>query len=118
MTEIECNVGSVFTNALGASQYEGFSRLLLPHLLSSLRSKPSSELVTSGLLGEFDLGPFESLRWDECLRALPPDQRTDVREWLQAWHEVVIIYHPIVTVFLTRSRKIASYSFDITSTQT
>ncbi|KAI9792943.1 MAG: hypothetical protein M1816_001265 [Peltula sp. TS41687] len=85
--EIECNVGSVFTNALMTSQYESLSRLLLPHLLSSLRSRSSSELATAGLLGEVDVGPFENLRWDECLRALAPDHRTDVRGWLQAWHE-------------------------------
>lgn len=73
-----------------ASQYEGLSRLLLPHLLSRLRSKLSSpELVTVGLLGEVDLGPFENLGWDECLRALPPNQRADVREWLEAWHQVI-----------------------------
>ncbi|KAI9884470.1 MAG: hypothetical protein M1823_003743 [Watsoniomyces obsoletus] len=86
--EVATVVESVFRDALHDGPHEDLSCLLLPALRSRLRSQlMPADLERIGLLGEVPPGAFDSMRWDEPLKALPPDQARAVRGWLKKWHE-------------------------------
>ena len=75
--------------ALAATHMERFSRLLLQHLRSHLRSTLTpNDFENFALLDEFALGAFEQYNWDEILHALPINDAAVLRDILREWHLV------------------------------
>lgn len=82
-------VQTCFTQALEASPLKDSSRLLMPVLLASLRSKLTvNELEKATLIHEIDLGTFEDMHWQRSLIWLPASLREPGYQWLMEWHEV------------------------------
>lgn len=80
-----------FAAAIDASPFRGLAALLTSHLVSSFRTQLSTaEMEVIGLVREIEMLPYQSVRWDELLGALPVS-REDVRQWLMAWHKVCSI---------------------------
>ena len=75
-------------DALNGSSLGGFSRLLVPTLLSWVRRRSAQDLETIVLLGEINLGSFRDLGWGDALDGLPSGSRVKVEAWLTNWHEV------------------------------
>ncbi|KAI9785522.1 MAG: hypothetical protein M1839_009263 [Geoglossum umbratile] len=85
--EVEGALESVFMSELDGSSLGGFSRLLVPALLSWVRRRSAQDLETIGLLGEINLGSINDLGWGDALDGLPSGSREKVETWLANWHE-------------------------------
>lgn len=81
---------NVYSKALAATPLQKLSRLLMPALLTTLRSRLStSQLEVAGLLHEMDIGTFEDYGWGSSILAgLPPDLGEELTRWLRDWHDV------------------------------
>ena len=81
-------------NALSATRLQKHSRLLIPALLATLKSRFSpQQLEVAGLLHEIDMGTFEDYSWESSILAgLPPDLGEELARWLRNWHSVCLSY--------------------------
>lgn len=80
----------VYSKALAATPLQKLSRLLVPLLLATFRSRFSAQqLEVAGLLHEIDVGNFEDYGWSSSILAgLPPDLGEELARWLRNWHNV------------------------------
>ena len=87
--EILTAVESAFSAALKDSPFQDFSRLLVPALLTTLRTRLTvNDLEAIGMLREVDIGTFDHLQWDQTLAGLRPELREKLVDWLTEWHQV------------------------------
>ena len=87
--EILAAVEATFSAALKNSPFQDFSRLLVPALLATIRTRLTvNDLEVIGMLREVDVGPFDRLQWDRTLVGLRPELREKLIIWLTEWHEV------------------------------
>ena len=78
-----------FAVALREGHLERFSRLLIPNLMRTLRSRlslPDYEAIA--LFRESPVGSFHELNWNFVMAGLAPKDRECVNTWLVGWHEV------------------------------
>ncbi|KAI9729237.1 MAG: hypothetical protein M1834_007029 [Cirrosporium novae-zelandiae] len=89
LDEVICsNVRKKFEGALAASPFRHLTRLLVPNMLSMLQSRiGGSNFEVVSLLRELDLGPFDEVSWNDCLRSVPPKLRPTLNNWLSDWHK-------------------------------
>lgn len=92
--EIITAIETVLLKALAATPLQKLSRLLVPVLLMTLRSKfTTQQLEVAGLLHEIDLGTFEDYGWGSSILAgLAPDLGEELARWLKHWHDVRVTY--------------------------
>ena len=92
--EILAVAETVYSNALAATPLQKLSRLLLPALITALRSRFSiQQLEVAGLLQEMDVGSFDDYGWgSSVLAGLPPDLGEELTRWLRKWHDVRVSY--------------------------
>ena len=90
----------VYSKALAATPLQNLTRLLVPTLLATLRSRFSAQqLELAGLLRDIDIGIFEDYGWESSILAgLPPDLSEELAGWLKNWHNVRISYILIFNV--------------------
>ena len=78
-----------FTADLAASPFRRFTRLLLPHLLTTLSTQwTARDLETIGLTREIDIFTFGRFKWGNVTRAIGGELEREITEWLMAWHKV------------------------------
>lgn len=87
--------------ALAATPLQKLSRLLIPALLATLKSRFSpQQLELAGILHEIDVGTFEDYGWGSSILAgLPPDLGEELARWLRNWHNVRVSYIPLFRHF-------------------
>ena len=87
--EILTAVETAFSAALEDSPFQYLSRLLVPALLTTLRTRLTvNDLEAIGMLREVDVGTFDHAQWDRTLLGLRPELRGKLVNWLTDWHEV------------------------------
>lgn len=97
-----------FSADIAASPFRGFVRLLLPHLLTTLRTQwTARDLETIGLTREIELFPYERFKWGSVTRAVGREMEREVTEWLMAWHKVCSFFLTFLT--LTSAMRLLTY---------
>ena len=87
--ELLTAVETAIVAALKDSPFQELSRLLVPALLTTLRTRLTvNDLEAIGMLREVDVGTFDHAQWDRSLAGLRPELRGKVANWLTEWHEV------------------------------
>lgn len=87
--EILTGVETAFSTALKDSPFQDLSRLLVPALLTVLRTRLTvNDLEAVGMLREIDVGAFSHAQWDRTVSGLRPELRGKLVNWLTEWHEV------------------------------
>ena len=78
-----------FKADLAASPFREFTRLLMPHLLTTLSTQwTARDLETIGLTREIDLVSFVRFKWGNVTRAIGGELEREIMEWLMEWHKV------------------------------
>ncbi|KAL1955541.1 hypothetical protein VTO42DRAFT_8420 [Malbranchea cinnamomea] len=76
------------TADLATTSFRGLTRLLLPHLLTTLSTQwTARDLETIGLTREIEIFPFERFRWGAVMGAIGGELEKEVTQWLVAWHK-------------------------------
>lgn len=87
--EILAAVETAFSTALKDSPFQGLSRLIVPALLTTLRTRLTvHDLEAVGMLREIDMGAFGHAQWDRTISGFRPELRGKLLNWLTEWHEV------------------------------
>lgn len=87
--EVIAVVVGAFETSLAGSDFELFTRFLIPFLSAYLRSSLTrSKLEKISLLGEIEMGTFDQFRWQKHLESLARQYRLSLGTWLREWHEV------------------------------
>ena len=78
-----------FSTALAGSPFQHLSRLLVPALSSSLKSKIlSKDLEMAAVMREIHVGTFLDYSWEALLSGLSLDRSPQLSDWMQRWHKV------------------------------
>ena len=87
--EVVATVRECFSECLQRSEFHSLTRLLMPLLAVTLRTKLlQQDLELVGLLREVSIGAFENFRWEHILPALPLGVRQRLQSWLTKWYQV------------------------------
>jgi trafficking protein particle complex subunit 10 len=114
--EIDQAIDSALSTALRDSPFRQYSRLIVPTVLTQLRSNISAnDLERTGLLGELPLSTLSELEWHGHFAGLGRDSDDQnisdlIAQWILAWCEQthIIILKPITanSETITKSRSI------------
>ena len=115
--EIYSTVQEQLLNDLEDSEFMGFSRLLLPIVDKTFRSRPFEQnLEQIGFLREIEIGSFHNVRWEQVLMALPLKSQNALKNWLNEWHNVRLLLHQEIHVYIPNVDRNTQYSpFPLTS---
>ena len=85
--EVSAVVERAFTASIADSSFRQYARLLVPHLLITLRTRLSvQDYEVIGLLREVNLGPLSDFNWPSLLTTLPHETRQEILNGLSSWH--------------------------------